>query len=198
MIISAVLLIILLPVLIIVAILIKLDSAGPVLFKQIRIGHLGLPFQILKFRTMINRKPHEIDQLKEGVIKGNDSRITKLGAYLRASSLDELPQLINVLLGSMTFIGPRPILPEQKEVVPPQYQKRFSVYPGISGLAQVKGRRSLSWEDQLIFDCEYADRKSFKLDIYIMIRTVAVVFSKKDIYGAEGKNWRLYREEWKK
>ncbi len=196
-IVSLIIIVIFIPIFLIIAILIKIDSHGPILFKQKRIGLGKVPFEILKFRTMIDRKAHEINQIEENIIATNDARVTRLGKYLRGSSLDELPQLFNIFLGDMTFIGPRPVLPEQEEVVPVRYQKRFMVRPGISGLAQVKGRRSLSWEQQLQYDCEYAEKRSFLLDFSIICNTFLVVLLKKDINGGDAKNWRLYREEWK-
>lgn len=186
------------PLLLLIAFLIKIDSDGPVFFRQTRIGYKGNSFSIYKFRTMINRKAGEIDQYNESVVKqNNDTRVTKLGQYLRVSSLDELPQMFNIFLGNMSLIGPRPVLPEQQLVVPSWYRARFNVLPGITGLAQVMGRRGLSWEEQLIYDCDYVKKVNVGLDLYILYRTFVVVLLRKNIFGEEGKNWRSYQEMWK-
>lgn len=188
-------LIVLSPLLLLVAAWIKLDSKGPVFFMQRRAGIDGKPFRIFKFRTMVDRPAEAIDQLQEGVIsQGRDPRITRAGRFIRATSLDELPQLLNIIKGDMSIVGPRPILMEQKEVVPPGYMKRFAVKPGLTGLAQVSGRRSLGWLQQLWLDAEYVRKYGFTYDISIMLRTVKVVFVGGGIYGGEGMNWRTYRE----
>ncbi|RBI66246.1 sugar transferase [Vreelandella sulfidaeris] len=194
-IISSASLIVLSPLLLLVALWIKLDSKGPVFFMQRRAGIEGKPFRIFKFRTMVDRPADTIDQLKEGIIsQGRDPRITRAGRFIRATSLDELPQLLNIVKGDMSIVGPRPILMEQKEVVPPGYMKRFAVRPGLTGLAQISGRRSLGWLQQLWLDAKYVEKYSFTYDIGIMLRTVKVVFVGGGIYGGEGMNWRTYRE----
>lgn len=188
-------LVLLSPLLLLIALWIKVDSKGPVFFMQQRAGIDGLPFRIFKFRTMVDRPADTIDQLQEGVInQGHDPRITRAGRFIRATSLDELPQLLNIAKGDMSIVGPRPILMEQKEVIPPGYMKRFSVRPGLTGLAQVSGRRSLGWLQQLWLDAEYVEKQSFLYDIGIMLRTVKVVLVGGGIYGGEGMNWRTYRE----
>jgi len=193
--ISSLALLLLSPILIVIALWIKADSKGPVFFMQQRAGSKGDPFRIFKFRTMVDRVPDEIDQLQEGVIsQGHDPRITRAGRFIRATSLDELPQLLNIVKGDMSIVGPRPILMEQKEVIPPGYMKRFAVRPGLTGLAQVSGRRSLGWLQQLWLDAEYVEKYSFAYDIGIMLRTVKVVLVGGGIYGGEGMNWRTYRE----
>jgi lipopolysaccharide/colanic/teichoic acid biosynthesis glycosyltransferase len=192
---SAAALLLLSPVLLLVALWIRMDSQGPVLFKQQRIGLDGKPFRIFKFRTMIHRSPEEIDQHGEPVVSaGQDPRITRAGRLLRVMSLDELPQLINILKGDMSVVGPRPVLMEQKALVPPGYMKRFSVRPGLTGLAQVRGRRSLGWLQQLAFDAEYVEKRDFFYDIGIILKTVKVVLLGGGIYGGEGLNWRSYRD----
>ncbi|MDW7746928.1 sugar transferase [Halomonas sp.] len=192
---SATALLALSPLLLAVALWIKLDSRGPVFFMQQRAGLDGRPFRIFKFRTMVHRAPNEIDQSSEPVVsEGHDPRITRAGRVIRASSLDELPQLLNILKGDMSVVGPRPVLMEQKEVVPPGYMKRFSVRPGLTGLAQVRGRRSLGWLKQLAFDAEYVEKRSFFYDLGIILATVKVVLLGGGIYGGEGLNWRTYRD----
>lgn len=192
---SAAVLIVILPLLLAVALWIKLDSRGPVFFLQQRAGLGGRPFRILKFRTMVHRTPEQIDQHSEQVVSaGRDPRITRAGRFIRATSIDELPQLINILKGDMSVVGPRPVLMEQKEVVPPGYMTRFEVRPGLTGLAQVRGRRSLGWLKQLAFDAEYVEKRSFFYDLGIIFTTIKVVLLGSGIYGGEGLNWRAYRD----
>lgn len=192
---SAVALTFLSPLMLGVALWIWWDSRGPVLFMQQRAGLNGQPFLILKFRTMIHRIQEEVDQHQEQVICNNrDPRITRAGAFLRATSLDELPQLINILKGDMSIVGPRPVLMEQKTVVPPGYMKRFCVRPGLTGLSQVRGRRELDWLQQLAFDAEYVEKRSFFYDIGIILKTIKVVLLSHGIYGGAGLNWRAYRD----
>ncbi len=185
------------PLLALLAVWIRLDSPGPVLFRQKRIGRNREPFNVLKFRTMTHRDPDTIDQHTEQVVSaGADQRITRAGRFLRMTSLDELPQLLNILKGEMSLVGPRPVIPEQLEVVPHWFEDRFRVRPGITGLAQVRGRRSLSWEEQLKYDTEYARKPLFIRDISIIFQTAVVVLAARGIYGDESKNWRAYREKW--
>lgn len=192
---SAAVLIVILPLLLVVALWIKLDSRGPVFFLQQRAGLGGRPFRILKFRTMVHRAPDQIDQHSEQVVSaGRDPRITRAGRFIRATSIDELPQLLNILKGDMSVVGPRPVLMEQKDVVPPGYMQRFSVRPGLTGLAQVRGRRSLGWLKQLAFDAEYVEKRSFFYDLGIIFTTIKVVLLGSGIYGGEGLNWRAYRD----
>lgn len=179
------------PLFIVIAILIKLDSPGSVIFRQTRLGKNTNHFSIIKFRTMVDRK--HIDQTAEPIIEGKtDRRITRIGKLLRSSSIDELPQLINVLKGEMCLVGPRPILPEQLQVVPNSLLSRFSVNPGITGLAQVNGRRNLDWMQQLEYDKAYVESRSFSGDVRILFRTLHVVISGSGIYGEAGKNWRAH------
>lgn len=184
------------PLLVALALWIKLDSPGRVFFLQQRIGRGQLVFRIVKFRSMIERDPDSIDQYAEKVIsKGDDPRITRSGRFLRKTSLDELPQLWNIFIGDMSVVGPRPVIPEQVEVVPPDCMARFDVRPGLTGLAQVRGRRSLSWLEQVQADAEYARSYGFFYDLWLIMRTVHVVATGKGIYGGEGQNWRAYRDE---
>src|SRR5688572_19546099 len=187
------LIVLLAPLLLLIAAAIRLSSPGPALFSQARLGRGRVPFVIFKFRTMAHRGTAEIDQRREAVLLGeHDHRITPLGRLLRRSSLDELPQLLNVLRGEMTFVGPRPVLPEQLLAIPPEYQSRFLVQPGITGLAQVSGRRGLDWLEQLKADSEYATSRNMILDLKIVLRTIGVVLGGKGTYGPTAKNWRAY------
>lgn len=192
---SAAAILIIFPLLLAVALWIKIDSRGPVFFMQQRAGLGGNSFRIFKFRTMVDRVPDEIDQNSEQVVsEAHDPRITRAGRFIRATSIDELPQLINILKGDMSVVGPRPVLMEQKEVVPPGYMKRFAVRPGLTGLSQVRGRRSLGWLQQLAFDAEYVEKRSFFYDLSIIFTTVKVVLLGRGLYGGDGLNWRTYRD----
>ncbi|MCE8037287.1 MAG: sugar transferase [Halomonadaceae bacterium] len=186
-------LLLLAPLMLLIALLIRYDSPGGALFVQRRVGRHLVPFDIYKFRTMQDRPTNEIDPLVEGVIDSGHARITRIGRLLRATSLDELPQLLNVLKGDMSLVGPRPVLIEQVEAVPVRYLNRFSVRPGLTGLAQVRGRRSLGWLQQLELDSRYAERVSIGRDLRLMLATVYVVLTLKDIYGSTEQNWRQYR-----
>ena len=182
------------PLLALVALAVRLDSPGPVFFRQRRIGRGLVPFEVIKFRTMTHRE--RIDQHSERVLEGNDDpRITRVGRVLRVTSIDELPQLINVLKGEMSLVGPRPILPEQLEVVPADRMSRFDVRPGITGLAQVKGRRSLDWMEQLAYDVDYAKSPGLWRDLGILLLTVKVVLTGSGVYADASKNWRAYRKQ---
>jgi lipopolysaccharide/colanic/teichoic acid biosynthesis glycosyltransferase len=190
---SATAILILSPLLLFLAVWIRVDSPGRIFFRQRRAGRDLREFRVVKFRTMMDRDPDSIDQRAEQVIKeGQDPRITRSGRFLRKTSLDELPQLWNILTGDMSLVGPRPVLPEQVDVVPPEYMARFKVRPGLTGLAQVRGRRSLGWLEQLQFDTEYATRPLLWLDLWIIVKTFGVVFNSSEIYGDETKNWRSF------
>ena len=171
-------LIILLPLYVIVALSIKLESKGPIIYKQLRLGLHGREFTMYKFRTMVAGAE------KGGVyeLKG-DKRVTKVGRILRLTSIDELPQLLNILKGDMSLIGPRPPLTYHpwkfSEYTVPQ-KKRFMVLPGITGLAQIHGRKDLDWDRRIEYDMEYVDKFSFLLDLKIMILTVVKVLTMND------------------
>lgn len=175
----AILLIILLsPLLLIIALGIKLDSKGPILFKQERIGKENVPFKILKFRTMKIDAPS--DQPTH-LLKNAESYITKLGTFLRKSSLDELPQIFNVLNGTMSFIGPRPALWNQKDLIDARETDGIHhIKPGITGWAQVNGRDELPISIKITYDKEYLEKFSFKMDVHILLKTI------KNIVKAEG------------
>lgn len=166
------------PVFIIVPILIKATSKGPVVFKQDRVGKDGKVFKIYKFRTM--RIPE--DSLDEnGEQLPPKKRITKVGKFLRKTSLDELMQLFNVLGGSMSIIGPRPTLPYQVERYNDEQKRRHEMRPGVTGWAQVNGRNDLSWTEKIVYDVEYIDKFSLLMDIKILFKTVGVVFRRDGI-----------------
>jgi polysaccharide biosynthesis protein PslA len=183
-------LILLCPALLLVALLIKLDSPGPVLFRQKRRGMNNDPFDMLKFRSMY---VHAEDQKAEKLVTRGDSRVTRIGAFIRRTSIDELPQLINVLKGDMSLVGPRPHVCEAKaadrlyEEVVRRYPARHRVLPGITGLAQVRGFRGNGWdEDEIVnrvkSDLEYIDRWSLGLDIAIILRTALTLVLHRNVY----------------
>lgn len=177
--------IILSPVFLVIAILIKTSSEGPVFFKQERLGKDGKVFKIIKFRTMIVNAEHIGDGLR--VKEGNDPRITKNGKVLRKTSLDELPQLLNVLNGSMSLVGPRPPATYHPyagyKAYPDWAKKRFQMRPGITGLAQATVRNSASWDERIQLDNQYVDRFNIWLDLKILCMTVMRVVKSEDIYA---------------
>lgn len=177
---SLVILILGAPVLLLLALAVRLDSEGPALFRQERIGLNGKTFQIYKFRTMILNAEYT----GTGVYSyKNDNRVTKVGRFLRATSLDELPQAINILKGDMSFIGPRPPLtyhPWDYSEYTPEQLRMFEVRPGITGWAQVNGRKGLQWPRRIEFNVWYVDHVSFLLDLKILFLTVGKVLSNAD------------------
>jgi len=184
------------PLLLLLWLWVRLDSPGPALFRQTRLGQGGRPFQILKFRSMYVGGEAGIPQERRRVVESNrDPRITRAGRILRKTSLDELPQLWNVVRGDMLGIGPRPILPEQRRAMPAWAERRFLVKPGLTGLAQVKGRRSLGWLNQLRWDCAFVRKDSVRLRLWIVLRTFVVLLRPETVYGEAGKNWRAYLPE---
>jgi lipopolysaccharide/colanic/teichoic acid biosynthesis glycosyltransferase len=190
---SAVLLVALAPVLAVIAIVIRLDSSGGIVYRQRRLGRQRKPFQINKFRSMRNGAGHEQHRAyvlsliagdagkpdshgADGLFKITaDDRVTRVGRFLRRSSLDELPQLWNVLRGEMSLVGPRPSIPYEVENYPKSWLTRFTVRPGITGLWQVSGRSQLTWEQMIALDVEYVRRRSFWFNVWILLKTVPVV-----------------------
>ncbi|HEU0238889.1 MAG TPA: sugar transferase [Micromonosporaceae bacterium] len=175
-------LVVLAPALLAIAWAVRWDSAGPVLFRQVRIGRGGERFMMYKFRTMVV----DAERLLDGLIERNegdgvlfkmrdDPRITRTGRWLRRFSLDELPQLINVLRGEMSLVGPRPPLPEEVAAYPSDMRRRLAVSPGLTGLWQVSGRSDLSWEETVRLDLRYVENWSFSLDLVILLRTLSAV-----------------------
>ena len=168
------------PILLAVAAAIKIDSKGPVIFKQEHLGKDGKVFEIYKFRSMCVGAEHM--GTGQYPFKG-DSRITRVGKVIRATSLDELPQFINILKGDMSFIGPRPTLtyhPWKLEEYTDFQRRRFEVRPGITGLAQVHGRKTIDWNERIKYDVEYVDNLSLGLDCKILFQTVWNVLTMKD------------------
>lgn len=171
------------PLLALIALAIKLTSPGPIIFRQTRVGLNNRPFTFYKFRSMVEGAEHK--GLGYAVAK-NDSRITKVGNYLRNTSLDELPQLFNVLKGDMSLVGPRPTIPSEVAKWPPFLRVRQNVRPGLTGWAQINGRNLLSWDEKLILDVWYVEKWSMWLDLKILLKTVPTLLSQKGVYGADG------------
>ncbi len=168
---SGAMLLVLAPVWLLVALLVKLDSPGPVLFTQDRLGKNGRIFKIYKFRTMLHRK-REV----EGQVFMGNPEITLIGKFLRRSKLDEIPQLFNILKGDMSLIGPRPSLPDLKERFDDNGVYRIKVKPGVSNYAAINGSIFLTWPERWVFDRYYVEHQSFLLDVEIVLKTVVVVF----------------------
>ena len=164
----------------IVALLVRLDSPGPALFRQKRLGLDGREYEMYKFRSMCVNAEHT----GSGVYSGKgDSRVTRMGRILRATSIDELPQLVNILKGDMSFIGPRPPLtyhPWPLEEYTPQQRRMFEVRPGITGWAQINGRKAVEWNRRIEMNVWYVDHVSFGLDMKILLATVGKVLSNAD------------------
>jgi lipopolysaccharide/colanic/teichoic acid biosynthesis glycosyltransferase len=161
------------PLLTAAAVAIKLTSRGPVLYRQARAGLHGHRFEVIKLRTMV--KGAEFIGARMAVEEG-DARITRVGALLRRTSIDELPNLWNVLRGEMSVIGPRPTLPEQIEAYDERQRRRLDVKPGITGWAQVNGRAALPWSERIELDIHYVENRSLRLDATILLRTMRIVF----------------------
>lgn len=147
----------------------------PVLFRQVRPGQDGKPFEIYKFRTMSDKRD------ENGELLPDDQRMTSVGTFIRKSSIDELPQLINVLKGDISLVGPRPLLMEYLPLYNDEQKKRHNVKPGITGWAQVNGRNAISWDEKFKLDVWYAENQSFKLDMYIIYKTIINILQRKDI-----------------
>ena len=168
-------LVLLAPVMLLVAVFVRRKLGKPVLFTQTRPGLQGKPFQMLKFRTM--RDAYD----KNGNPLPDDQRITPFGQFLRSTSIDELPELINVLKGEMSLVGPRPLLMEYLELYSPEQARRHDVRPGITGWAQINGRNAISWKQKFELDLWYINNWSLWLDIKILFLTVVKVFKRSDI-----------------
>jgi lipopolysaccharide/colanic/teichoic acid biosynthesis glycosyltransferase len=183
---SAVLLVLSTPLLLAAVVAIKLESRGSAFYRQRRAGLHGEPFDMLKLRTMVDGAEH----IGAGLaVNSGDSRITRVGALLRRSSLDELPNLINVLRGEMSLVGPRPTLPAQVAQYTPRQRRRLAVKPGITGWAQINGRASLPWSERIELDLYYVEHRSPALDLRILLRTPALVLRGGGLYKGETGGW---------
>jgi lipopolysaccharide/colanic/teichoic acid biosynthesis glycosyltransferase len=174
------------PLLALAALAIRLESRGPVIYRQRRSGLHGREFDVLKLRTMVDGAEH----IGAGLaVNENDARITRVGALLRRTSLDELPNLVNVLRGDMSLIGPRPTLPVQVEQYSERQRGRLAVKPGITGWAQVNGRASLPWSERIELDLYYIEHRSPALDARILWRTLAMVLGGSGLYKGHAGGW---------
>jgi lipopolysaccharide/colanic/teichoic acid biosynthesis glycosyltransferase len=175
------------PVLVAAMAAIRLESPGHPIYRQRRIGRDGEPFDLYKLRTMV----HGAEHMGAGMaVNEGDSRITRVGAFLRRTSLDELPNLVNVLRGDMSIVGPRPTIPVQVEQYTERQRGRLTVKPGITGWAQVNGRASLPWADRIELDLWYVEHRSLRLDLRILGRTVAILVRGEGLYKGESGGWQ--------
>lgn len=197
--IAGLVLLVLVPVLAVTALAVRMSSPGPVLFRQRRLGRGMRPFTVLKFRTMRADADAALHREYVKSLLGNeteaaqnapegglyklviDPRVTRVGRFLRSWSLDEVPQLINVLRGEMSLVGPRPVIEYEVEQYPDWYLRRFAVKPGLTGLWQVSGRNETTYEEMVRFDIEYAERRSLWLDLRILARTALVVVRRQGV-----------------
>lgn len=174
------------PVVAVLAVLVRLESRGSPVYTQVRVGRDGKPFRIYKLRTMVSGA--EFVGAGLAIAEGDD-RITRMGAFLRRTSLDELPNLWNVVRGEMSIVGPRPTLQHQVDRYTERQRGRLAVKPGITGWAQVNGRASLPWSDRIELDLWYVEHRSLRLDLQILGRTARMVFSGEGIYKGEKGGW---------
>jgi lipopolysaccharide/colanic/teichoic acid biosynthesis glycosyltransferase len=197
LILSGMAIIFLLPVLLFVAILVRVKLGSPVLFKQERPGYKGKVFRMFKFRTMLDPQTKDgrvltdkerLECIEKGIdILTDEERLTKLGRFLRAASLDELPELWNIFIGDMSIVGPRPLATIYLPSYTKEEMRRHDVRPGLTGWAQVNGRNSATWEKRFEYDVYYVDHCSFTLDVKIFFQTISVVFHHKNIGQGEEK-----------
>jgi lipopolysaccharide/colanic/teichoic acid biosynthesis glycosyltransferase len=180
-------LIILSPILLVIALLVAVKLGLPVFDTQVRPGHHGRPFKLIKFRTMTNTRD------SRGNLLPNEQRRTPFGNFLRAASLDELPELINVIKGDMSLVGPRPLLMDYLPLYNRHQNRRHEVRPGITGWAQVNGRNAISWEGKFDYDVWYVDNQSLMLDLKILWMTLVKVFRKEGIDAGDGCFARPFR-----
>ena len=175
------------PLIGVAAVLIKQEDGGPVFFRQTRVGLDGADFEVLKLRTMV------VDAESQGAgfaVDEGDPRILRIGDLLRRTSIDELPQFWNVLVGEMSLVGPRPTLRYQVEQYTERQRRRLDVKPGITGWAQIHGRASLPWAERIELDVWYVEHQSLKLDVSIMLRTVGTLFSRGGTYKGAAGGWQ--------
>jgi exopolysaccharide biosynthesis polyprenyl glycosylphosphotransferase len=187
---ALILLVLVSPLWLFIVLWIRLDSSGPALFKQTRVGLRGKPYTIYKFRTMVqdseaimHDKIEKVKDLEKFIFQEKDDpRVTRSGRFLRKTSLDELPQLLNILIGNMSLVGPRPEVPEIVKLYSDEQSERLNVLPGVTGLAQINGRSELTLGQTIAYDLEYVRTWSFWLDLKILWKTIFVVFTGKGAY----------------
>ena len=180
-------LVLLSPIVVVLCILVRSKLGSPVFFRQVRPGVEGRPFKMVKFRTMTDERG------PDGALLPDDQRLTALGAWLRSTSLDELPELFNVLKGDMSLVGPRPLLMDYLSLYNDRQARRHEVHPGITGWAQMNGRNALSWEEKFELDVWYVDNHSLGLDIKIMFRTVLQVLKRDGNSHGEDANMPRFK-----
>jgi len=183
---ATVLLILFAPVLLLTAVLLGSGQRGEILFRQVRAGRHGHPFTLYKFKTMRDVRD------RQGCLLPDKERITPLGRFLRASSIDELPQLINVIRGEMSLVGPRPLYVDYITLYTDRQALRMRVKPGITGLAQINGRNQTTWEKRLELDAQYVDALSFKQDVRILFLTLFAVFSFKNTHHGDAPTMPMF------
>ena len=177
---AALALVVLSPFLLVAALAIKLGSRGPVFYRQRRVGRDEREFEMLKLRTMVQGS----DPVGVGtVVTRDDPRVTRAGRFLRRTSLDEVPNLVNVLRGEMAIVGPRPTIPAQVDDYTPFQRRRHEVLPGITGWAQVQGRAGIPWEERIELDVWYVEHRSLALDLRILLRTARLLVTGHGLYG---------------
>ena len=174
-------LIVLWPVILVTAFVVRRSLGSPILFSQVRLGRDNTQFRLYKFRSMNEEKG------PDGVLLPDEERMTPIGRWLRASSLDELPQLISILKGDMSLIGPRATLPAYEDYLRASYPDRFKVLPGLTSLPGVRGRNGLSWNEKFELDTEYVHKVSFRMDAYIFLMTIPVVLGRKGIESSDNQ-----------
>jgi lipopolysaccharide/colanic/teichoic acid biosynthesis glycosyltransferase len=175
------------PVIAVAMVAIRLESRGHPIYRQRRVGKDGVPFDLLKLRTMVAGA----ERIGAGLaINENDPRITRIGTLLRRTSLDELPNLLNVVRGQLSFVGPRPTIPVQVAQYTERQRGRLAVKPGITGWAQVNGRASLPWSERIELDLYYIEHRSLALDLRILARTVTMVFGGAGLYKGQTGGWQ--------
>jgi lipopolysaccharide/colanic/teichoic acid biosynthesis glycosyltransferase len=175
------------PFLAVAVVAIRLESRGSAIYRRRRVGKGGRPFDVLKLRTMVTGA----EQMGAGLaVSEGDTRITRVGRLLRRTSLDEVPNLINVLKGDMSIVGPRPTVPVQVDRYTERQRGRLSVKPGITGWAQVNGRTELPWDERIELDLWYIEHRSWRLDLRILWRTIRMVFGGEGLYRGETPAWR--------
>jgi lipopolysaccharide/colanic/teichoic acid biosynthesis glycosyltransferase len=175
------------PFLLLAVIAIRLESKGSPIYRQRRVGKDGAPFDVLKLRTMVTGAEHMGAGL---AVSEGDTRITRVGRLLRRTSLDELPNLVNVLRGDMAIVGPRPTVPVQVDRYTERQRGRLAVKPGITGWAQVNGRTELHWDERIELDLWYIEHRSWRLDLQILSRTIRMVLGGEGLYRGETPAWR--------
>lgn len=183
MVLSAAALIVLAPVVVLCAMAVKLSSPGPVLFSQWRLGQYGKPFRLRKLRSMYHRSADRRNPDGSAFTGADDPRVTPVGRFLRATSLDELPQLWNVLMGDMSLVGPRPDQVDQHRFYSEEERRKLLVKPGLTGLAQISGRNAISWAQRKALDVEYVERRSLRLDLLILFRTIPYVCLRRNVHS---------------